>query len=161
MRILHTLAERSLGGLEFRTLEQASWLHLHGYEVAIASPSGSAVSHAARECKLTTVDIDFNPAYSPGTVLALRRAVQAMRIQVIDSHSRADAKTAALCRDLCAVVRTRHFAKPMRSSLRRRLEWKLGCDHVIATSDVGKQELLAARLVRGRGVGRRRVLSVR
>ena len=49
MRILHTLAERSLGGLEFRTLEQASWLHLHGYEVAIASPSGSAVSHAARE----------------------------------------------------------------------------------------------------------------
>ncbi|TQJ97980.1 glycosyltransferase family 4 protein [Achromobacter sp. SLBN-14] len=147
MRILHTLAERSLGGLEFRTLEQASWLHLHGYEVAIASPSGSAVSHAARERKLTTVDIDFNPAYSPRTVLALRRAVQAMRIQVIDSHSRADAKTAALCRDLCAVVRTRHFAKPMRSSLRRRLEWKLGCDHVIATSDVGKQELLAARLV--------------
>lgn len=147
MRILHTLAERSLGGLELRTLEQVSWLHNHGYEVAIAAPAGSAVSHAARERKLATVDIDFQPAYSPRNVLALRRAVQAMRIQVIDSHSRADAKTAALCRDLCAVVRTRHFAKPMRSSLRRRLEWRIGCDHVIATSDVGKQELLAARLV--------------
>ncbi|KAG1439331.1 hypothetical protein G6F57_019464 [Rhizopus arrhizus] len=35
----------------------------------------------------------------------------------------------------------------MRTSPRRRLEWKIGCDHVIATSDVGKQELLAARLV--------------
>lgn len=146
MRILHTLAERSLGGLEFRTLEQASWLLHHGYEVAIASPADSAVNHAARDCKLTTVDIDFKPAYSPWTALALRRAIQNLRIQVIDSHSRADAKTAALCRDLCAVVRTRHFAKPMRSSLRRRLEWKIGCDHVIATSDVGKQELLAARL---------------
>ncbi|SEJ07995.1 glycosyltransferase family 4 protein [Achromobacter sp. NFACC18-2] len=146
MRILHTLAEPSLGGLEFRTLEQASWLHGHGYDVAIAAPAASAVSHAARERKLTTVDIDFKPAYSPLTVLALRRAIKALRIQVIDSHSRADAKTAALCRDLCAVVRTRHFAKPMRSSPRRRLEWKVGCDHVIATSHLGKQELLAARL---------------
>jgi len=146
MRILHTLAERSLGGLEFRTLEQASWLHDRGYEVAIASPSDSAVSQAARERKLTTVDMDFNPAYSPRTVLALRRAIRTLRIEVIDCHSRADAKTAALCRDLCAVVRTRHFAKPMRSSLRRRLEWAIGCDHVIATSDVGKEELLAAGL---------------
>ena len=142
MRILHTLAEPSLGGLEFRTLEQASWLQDHGYDVAIASPSGSAVSHAARERHLTTVDIDFNPAYSPLTVLALRRAIKALH------HSRADGKTAALCRDLCAVVRTRHFAKPMRTSPRRRLEWHIGCDHVIATSNVGKQELLAARLVR-------------
>lgn len=148
MRILHTLSEPSLGGLEFRTLEQASWLQRHGYDVAIAAPSGSAVSQAARDRKLTTVDIGFNPAYSPSTVLALRRAIKALRVQVIDSHSRADGKTAALCRDLCAVVRTRHFAKPMRTSPRRRLEWHIGCDHVIATSDVGKQELLAARLVR-------------
>lgn len=147
MRILHTLAEHGLGGLEFRTLEQASWLQRHGYEVAIASPAGSAVSREARARALTTVDIDFKPAYSPSTVLALRRAIKALRIQVIDSHSRADGKTAALCRDLCAVVRTRHFAKAMRTSPRRRLEWKIGCDHVIATSDVGKQELLAARLV--------------
>lgn len=147
MRILHTLAEYSLGGLEFRTLEQASWLQSHGYEVAIASPASSAVSREARERNLTTVDIDFKPAYSPSTVLTLRRAIKALGIQVIDSHSRADGKTAALCRDLCAVVRTRHFAKPMRTSPRRRLEWKIGCDHVIATSDVGKQELVAARLV--------------
>ncbi|MDX3984407.1 MAG: alpha/beta fold hydrolase [Achromobacter sp.] len=148
MRILHTLAEPSLGGLEFRTLEQASWLQRHGYDVAIAAPSGSAVSGAARERNLTTVDIDFKPAYAPSTVLALRRAVKALNIQVIDSHSRADGKAAALCRDLCAVVRTRHFAKPMRTSPGRRLEWRFGCDHVIATSNVGKQELLAARLFR-------------
>ncbi|MGH8819372.1 MAG: glycosyltransferase family 4 protein [Achromobacter pestifer] len=146
MRILHTVAERSLGGLEFRTLEQASWLQSHGHDVAIASPTGSAISREARLRKLSTVDIDFKSAYSPATVLTLRRTVKALGIQVIDSHSRADGKTAALCRDLCSVVRTRHFAKPMRSSPRRRLEWKIGCDHVIATSDVGKQELLAARL---------------
>jgi hypothetical protein len=57
--------------------------------------------------------------------LALRRAIRALHIQVIDSHSRADGKTAALCRDLCAVVRTRHFAKPIRTSLCRRRDY--GC----------------------------------
>ncbi|MBO1016787.1 glycosyltransferase family 4 protein [Achromobacter sp. SD115] len=146
MRILHTLAERSLGGLEFRVLEQSAWLQRHGYEVAIAAPADSEIGREARQRGLRAVDIAFDSAYSPATVLKLRRAVKALRIDIIDSHSRADGKTAALCRDLCAVVRTRHFAKPMRSSPRRRLEWKLGCDHVIATSLLGKQELLAARL---------------
>ncbi|WP_447921121.1 glycosyltransferase family 4 protein [Achromobacter aegrifaciens] len=146
MRILHTLAERSLGGLEFRVLEQSAWLQAHGYEVAIAAPADSEIGREARLRGLRTVDIDFNRAYSPATILKLRRAVGALRIDIIDSHSRADGKTAALCRDLCAVVRTRHFAKPMRSSPRRRLEWKIGCDHVIATSRLGKQEILAARL---------------
>ncbi len=146
MRILHTLAERSLGGLEFRVLEQSAWLQRHGYEVAIAAPADSEIGREARQRGLRAVDIAFDSAYSPATVLKLRRAVKALRIDIIDSHSRADGKTAALCRDLCAVVRTRHFAKPMRSSSRRRLEWKLGCDHVIATSLLGKQEILAARL---------------
>jgi len=146
MRILHTLAERSLGGLEFRVLEQSAWLQRHGYEVAIAAPTDSEIGREARQRGLRAVDIGFDSAYSPATVLKLRRAVKALRIDIIDSHSRADGKTAALCRDLCAVVRTRHFAKPMRSSPRRRLEWKLGCDHVIATSLQGKQEILAARL---------------
>ena len=142
MRILHTLGEKSLGGLEFRTLDQASWLARHGHDAAIAAPAGSAINLAARQRGIATVDINFDAPYSPVTVLRLRRAVRRLHIDVIDSHSRADGKTSALCRDLCAVVRTRHFAKPMRSSARRRLEWKLGCDHVIATSAAGRDALL-------------------
>lgn len=146
MRILHTLGEKSLGGLEFRTLEQAGWLARHGHDTAIAAPAGSAISLAARQRGIATVDIDFDSPYSPRTVLRLRRAVRRLRIDVIDSHSRADGKTGALCRDLCAVVRTRHFAKPMPTSARRRLEWKLGCDQVIATSAAGRNALLDAGL---------------
>lgn len=146
MRILHTLAEPGLGGLEFRTLDQASWLHQRGYQVAIAAPHASAVNQEARLRKLDVVDIDFRPAYAPSTILSLRRAIKARHINIVDCHSRADAKTAALCRDLCSIVRTRHFAKPMRTSLRRRLEWKYGCDHVIATSLTGQQELITAGL---------------
>lgn len=146
MRILHTLGEKNLGGLEFRTLDQACWLARHGHDTAIAAPAGSAINLAARQRGIATVDINFDAPYSPITVLRLRRAVRRLHIDVIDSHSRADGKTGALCRDLCAVVRTRHFAKPMRSSARRRLEWKLGCDHVIATSAAGRDALLDARL---------------
>ena len=152
MRILHTLGERNLGGLEFRTLEQAHWLTRHGHDTAIAAPPGSAISLAARQRGIATVDIDFGSAYSPATIWRLRRAVRRLHINVIDSHSRADGKSGALCRDLCAVVRTRHFAKPMPTSARRRLEWKLGCDHVIATSDAGRAALLHARLARADGV---------
>lgn len=148
MRILHILGERSLGGLEFRTLEQAAWLNRHGHAAAIAAPAASAISVAACRRDIPTVPIDFDSPYSPGAVLKLRRAVKLMGVDVIDSHSRADGKTAALCRDLCAVVRTRHFAKPMPTSARRRLEWKLGCDHVIATSDAGRDSLLTARFAR-------------
>lgn len=148
MRILHTLGEKSLGGLEFRTLEQAAWLNGHGHATVIAAPAGSAIRDAAYRRDIPTVDIDFDSPYSPATVLRLRRTVKQLGIDVIDSHSRADGKTAALCRDLCAIVRTRHFAKPMPTCPRRRLEWKLGCDHVIATSDAGRDALLHARLAR-------------
>lgn len=148
MRILHILGEKSLGGLEFRTLEQAAWLNRHGHAAAIAAPADSAISEAAYRRDVPTVPIDFGSPYSPRAILSLRRTVKLMGVDIIDSHSRADGKTAALCRDLCAVVRTRHFAKPMPTSPRRRLEWKLGCDHVIATSDAGRDALLAARLAR-------------
>ncbi|WP_312992957.1 glycosyltransferase family 4 protein [Achromobacter animicus] len=128
-------------------MEQATWLQHDGHGVAIAAPAASAVNREARKRGINVIDIDFSRSYAPASVFALRRAIKALRVDVIDSHSRADGKTAALCRDLCAVVRTRHFAKPMRTSLRRRFEWKMGCDHVIATSQLGKQELLSAQLV--------------
>ena len=102
MRILHTLGEKSLGGLEFRTLDQACWLARHGHDTAIAAPAGSAINLAARQRGIATVDINFDAPYSPITVLRLRRAVRRLHIDVIDSHSRADGKTGALCRDLCA-----------------------------------------------------------
>lgn len=147
MRILHTAAGYGLGGLEFRVLEQSAWLRQNGLNATIAAPPYSAIGGEARNRGIDVIDIDFSHPYSPSTIMSLRRSVKTLRIDVIDSHSRADGKTAALCRDLCAIVRTRHFAKPMRTSLRRRVEWKLGCHRVIATSQLGKQELISARLV--------------
>ena len=144
MQILHTLAGSHLGGMEFRVLEQAQWLKEQGHVVAIAAPPGSETLKAAHERSLEAVGIDFESAYSPSTVLGLRRLVKRLRIEVIDAHSRADGKTSALCQDLCAVVRTRHFAKYLRTSLRKRLEWRVGCHHVIATSGEGRNDIVSA-----------------
>ncbi|MFG0229275.1 glycosyltransferase family 4 protein [Achromobacter sp. 413638] len=144
MHILHTLAGSHLGGMEFRVLEQAQWLKEQGHVVAIAAPPGSETLKAAHERSLEAVGIDFESAYSPSTVLGLRRLVKRLRIEVIDAHSRADGKTSALCQDLCAVVRTRHFAKYLRTSLRKRLEWRVGCHHVIATSGEGRNDIVSA-----------------
>lgn len=105
MRILHTLGEKSLGGLEFRTLDQAGWLARHGHDAAIAAPARSAINLAARQRGIATIDIDFDAPYSPLTVLRLRRAVRRLHIDVIDSHSRADGKTAA------AVAHARDYAE--------------------------------------------------
>ena len=41
-------------------------------------------------------------------------------------------------------MRTRHFAKYLRTSLRKRLEWRVGCHHVIATSGEGRNDIVSA-----------------
>lgn len=106
MRILHILGEKSLGGLEFRTLEQAAWLNRHGHAAAIAAPAASAISVAACRRDIPTVPIDFDSPYSPGAVLKLRRAVKLMGVDVIDTS---DAGRDSLL--------TARFARPERISV--------------------------------------------
>ena len=138
MQILHTLAGSPSGRHGIPRPGTGAVAQARGMS-AIAAPPGSETLKAAHERSLEAVGIDFESAYSPSTVLGLRRLVKRLRIEVIDAHSRADGKTSALCQDLCAVVRTRHFAKYLRTSLRKRLEWRVGCHHVIATSGEGLQ----------------------
>lgn len=144
MQILHTLSGPNLGGLEFRVLDQSRWLQEQGHSVAIAAPPGSDTLKLARSWGLATVGMDFNSPYSWSGMLRLRQIVKDLRVQVIDAHGTSDAKATALCRDLCTLVRTRHFARPLRSSWRRRLEWRLGCHRVITTSQGGADDIVAA-----------------
>lgn len=144
MQILHTLSGPNLGGLEFRVLDQARWLREHGHAVAIAAPPRSETLKLARSWGLAAVGMDFNSPYSWSGVLRLRRLVKDLRIQVIDAHGTPDAKASALCLDLCSLVRTWHFSRPLRTSWRRRLEWKLGCHRVITTSQGGARDIMTA-----------------
>ncbi|AKP91355.1 glycosyltransferase family 4 protein [Achromobacter ruhlandii] len=144
MQILHTLSGPNLGGLEFRVLDQARWLREQGHAVAIAAPPQSETLKLARSWGLAAIGMDFNSPYSWSGMLRLRQIVRDLRIQVIDAHGTPDAKASALCRDLCSLVRTWHFSRPLRTSWRRRLEWRLGCHRVITTSEGGARDIVAA-----------------
>lgn len=148
MQILHTLSGSNLGGLEFRVLDQARWLREQGHAVAIVAPPESETLKLARSWGLATIGMNFRSPYSWSGMLKLRRLVKDLRIQVIDAHGTSDAKATALCRDLCSLVRTRHFARPLRTSLPRRLEWRLGCHRVITTSNGGAQDIVTAGFAR-------------
>ncbi|CAA7614912.1 Glycosyltransferase [Candidatus Terasakiella magnetica] len=142
MRILHTIPGRNWGGMEHRTLEQVRWLVRHGHAVWLASPAdGESYARAAKE-GLPVIDFDFDRPWSLGSVIAFRKLVRQVRPDVIDTHVTRDAKVALTCLDLAAVVRSRHVNQPLKTSLIRRLQWRLGADQIITVAECTRQHLL-------------------
>ncbi len=146
MRVLHTFAGRNLGGVELRILDQVQWLLDHNCFGMVAAPHDSMVAELCRERDLPLVEIDFHRPFDQRVILALRRVLRRRQITVIDTHTHRDAMTAMFCRDLSAVVRTRHIAKVLKPSWRRQLHWRKGCNHVIATAACIAEGLLASGL---------------
>ncbi len=142
MRILHTIPGRNWGGMEHRTMEQVRWLQAHGHSVWLAAPADGEPYRRAVAAGLPTVAFDFDRPWRPATIRALRRMVIEKDVEVIDSHVTRDAKAAAACLDLCAVVRSRHVNQPLKPTAIRRLQWRLGADHVITVAECTRRHLL-------------------
>ena len=145
-RVLHTLPGRNWGGMEERTLEQIRWLHDHGHSAWLATPKDGEAFRQAEARGLPAVAMDFDRPWLPATLSALRRFVRDNRIDLIDAHVTRDAKAAIACLPLCAVVRSRHTDHPLTPSLSRRLQWRLGCDHVITVAGTTRRHLLSIGL---------------
>ena len=152
MRILHSESSANWGGQEYRTLEQLRWLADHGHAVALAAPPGGAIAGQAREAGIPLYPIEFHGQFDPRAILRARRAVSAHGAEIVDCHGSRDGAAFAFARGLCPVVRSRHIAQPLKGKLRRRLMWRRGCDHVIATAECVKLGLVAAGLVPSEGV---------
>lgn len=146
MRILHTLPGRNWGGMEHRTLEQMRWLLDHGHETLLAAPGDGEPAERAIALGLPFVAAQFDHPYSASAILGLRALVHRFRPQVIDAHGGRDGKTAGTCLGLSAVVRDRHITQRLRGSFSRGLQWRWGCDHVIAVAELVRDMLLEARL---------------
>jgi glycosyltransferase involved in cell wall biosynthesis len=146
MRILHTVPGRNWGGMEQRTLEQVEWLLCHDYPVWLATPNDGATAARAREKGLPVLPFDFDRSWRLTTLLAFRRLLREKGIDIIDAHYTRDAKTAMGSLDLCAVVRSRHLNQPLKGKFLRRLQWRLGCDHVIAVAHCVRDGLIEAGL---------------
>ena len=146
MRILHTLPGRNWGGLEQRTLDQVQWLDQHGHQAWLATPKDGQSFLRAQGLGLSVIAMDFDRPWGPTAILKLRHVVRSLGIEVIDTHVTRDAKAAILCRDLCAVVRTRHVAHRLSTSWLRQMQWQHGSDHVIAVAHTIRDHLIAQKL---------------
>ncbi|MBI3444149.1 MAG: glycosyltransferase family 4 protein [Magnetospirillum sp.] len=141
MRILHTIPGRNWGGMEHRVLEQLRWLVRHGHPVWLAAPSDGQSFQKAEAEGLPVLAFDFDRPWKPATIRALRRLVMEKGIDIIDTHVTRDAKAAAACLDLAAVVRSRHVNQPLKPSMIRRLQWRLGADHIITVAECTRRDL--------------------
>jgi glycosyltransferase involved in cell wall biosynthesis len=150
LRILHTIPGRNWGGMEHRTLEQVRWLKAHGHDVWLASPSDGESHKRAKAAGLPVLDFDFDRPWKPATIRALRRLLIEKRVEVVDTHVTRDAKTAAACLDLVAVVRSRHVNQPLKGGLIRRAQWRMGADHIITVAECTRQQLLSVGLADAR-----------
>ncbi len=146
MRILHTIPGRNWGGMEQRTLEQVGWLVAHGHAAWLAAPPDGEPFRRALDLGLPVVPMVFDRPWRMATVMSLRRFVRDNDVEVIDAHVTRDAKVAMACLDLCAVVRSRHVNQPLKPSPARRLQWRLGADHIITVADVTRHALVASGL---------------
>ena len=147
MRILHTESSDKWGGQEFRIIEQMQWLAGHGHTPFLAARPDSEILRRAGDCGLEGRAVDFHGQYNPRAILAARRLVKLEGIQVADCHGGRDGATLGFCRDLCAVVRSRHTTQAMKGRWRNRMQWRLGCDHAIATARRIRETILGAGLM--------------
>jgi glycosyltransferase involved in cell wall biosynthesis len=146
LRILHTIPGRNWGGMEQRVLEQVRWLSTNGHRAWIAAAPDSETYRRAVAQGLPAVPMAFDRPWKPAVVAGLRRFVRDNRVDVIDTHVTRDAKAAMACLDLCAVVRSRHVDQPLKPYLTRRLQWRLGCDHVVTVAGTIRRHLVETGL---------------
>jgi len=147
LNILHTIPGRNWGGMEHRTVEQVRWLKANGHAVWLATPEDGQSFARAKAAGLPLLPFDFDRPWHPATMRAFRRLVIERAIELIDTHVTRDAKVAATCLDLCAVVRSRHVNQPLKPSPLRRMQWRLGADHVITVAECTRADLVANGLV--------------
>jgi len=127
-------------------LDQMIWLRSHGHQAFLAARPGSDIAARASAAGIPVFETPFSGHYDPRSILTLRKVIRDTGIDIADCHGSRDVMTAAFARSLIPVIRTRHVSQPIKNKLHRRLQWRYGSDHVIATADCIRQEVLAKGL---------------
>jgi len=162
VRILHTESSLGWGGQELRILTEAAGLRRRGHDVRIASPREATIFTEAERFDVPVVALPIGRK-SPVGLLALRRALSAERIDVVNSHSSTDSWLAALaCRALWlgrrrppALVRTRHISARVPTDAATRWLYTRAIGEIVTTGEAIRQQL-----IRANGVSPARVTSI-
>ena len=142
MNILHTESSINWGGQEYRALEQMEWLQANGHTAVLAARPGSDIGDRARAAGLTVFDVAYTGHYDPRAIQSVRNLIRKNRIEIADCHGSRDVMTLAFARGLIPVIRTRHVSQSLKNKLHRRLQWRYGSDHIIATAECIRDEII-------------------
>ncbi len=153
MRIVHAIPGVNWGGLGHRALETAQSQLAHGHDVLVLATPGGESFRRGVDLGLDTRPVNFGSGVGPALIGTLRKCTVERRGEVIDAHCNRDSAVAGFCRDLSAVVRTRHTKNrhPKRSWWRR-LRWRASYDHVVACAQSVCNELIGEGAVPPDGV---------
>src|SRR5881628_2809957 len=121
--ILHTEASLGLGGQELRIVAESRWLRDHGWGALIACQPESRLFAEARTAGVDAVALPMRNAVDLGALLALRRLMKALAVDLVHTHSSTDSWSGALAAKSLRlpVVRSRHVSIAIRSALVYRL----------------------------------------
>lgn len=155
---MHTEASLGWGGQEIRILTEAQGLIGRGHEVEIwAAPDSTILPQAARRAiPLRVLPIGRRRVAG---LLALRRALAAVRPDVVNTHSSTDTWLVALARltlrNAPPIVRTRHISAPVPGDFATRWLYTRATQHIVTTG-----ERLRQTLIRDNGFPSARITSV-
>jgi glycosyltransferase involved in cell wall biosynthesis len=136
LRIVHTEASLGWGGQEIRILTEAQGMIRRGHEVEIwAAPDSTILPEAARRSiPLRTLPIGRRRLTG---LLALRRALAAVRPDVVNTHSSTDTWLVAVARLMLRtappIVRTRHISAPVSTDAATRWLYTRATRHIVTT----------------------------
>lgn len=147
MRVLHAESSHHWGGQEFRALEQMTWLAQRGHETFLAARPGSEISRRAIARGLPVFLVPFGGQLDPRAISTVRRLVRKLAIDLVDCHGSRDAAVFAFAKPLTTIIRSRHIIQPLKGKLHRRIQWRMGCEGVIATAHCIKEMLVGNGLV--------------
>ena len=149
--ILHTEASLGLGGQELRIVAESRWLRDNGWGALIACQPESRLFAEARTAGVDAVAVRMRNAVDLGALLALRRLMKALAVDLVHTHSSTDSWSGALAAKSLRlpVVRSRHVSIAIRSALVYRL-----ADRIVTSG-----EAVRAIVVRA-GIAPERVVAI-
>jgi hypothetical protein len=144
MRILHTIGRVGTSANDDALLDVARWQTAQGCHVVVGAPRLAPIAEAARAAGLKIEPIEFQARCAGREALFLRAAVRRHAIEVIHAHDEPSSLQAALCADLCPIVRT--LDRSATARLAESVEAAPAFDHLVVDSAGGRDRLVKAEL---------------
>lgn len=145
MNIVHTEASCGWGGQEIRILLEARGMIDRGHCVSILAPLESRIFLEASHFGVPTIPLSIQRKTFAGLV-ALRKLLARLPVDVINTHSSTDSWLAALAtaslKKTLPIVRTRHISTKVRNTQPNRWLYRHASRFVVTTGESLRQALI-------------------